>query len=245
VQRQAGNVNGLASAFPELTMSKRKPGKRVQEYADTLQNWFYGSFYHDLIHSAVSLLSLASEERFSRSRLGENVVTRHGPGAIVLQVIGFDLWLSELIPVLTVGNDEGRELLSEQTERRYAKLYRRFHAGVDSRKLRALHVAVELRNEITHHFPRPPAAQEWLADIESLLVTHPLAPRYDLDLIQKLSSYALAYWAFQVTGELAGDLLAGSTIGAAVIHQNDVDHFRRYRTVPPPATANTRPRVRL
>jgi hypothetical protein len=72
-------------------MSKRKLGKRVQQYTDTLQNWSYGSFFHDLLLSAVNVLCFASAERMQRDPQGGNTFTRNGPAAIVLRVIGFDL----------------------------------------------------------------------------------------------------------------------------------------------------------
>lgn len=143
-----------------------------------------------------------------------NHASEHAPGALVMVVTTFDVWLTEFC----VGADIWHPGLLLVAERsicdRYAELLEKFSlsqpaAGAD---LRAL---VDARDEIVHYKPRHlpnGALSPWIQalDDRGLLVRAPNQERGDFTLPQKLCSYALAYWAFSVVFECATHLASAA-----------------------------------
>jgi len=146
---------------------------------------------------------------------------------------GFDIWLTEIITGLIRPVEEARDLLDSPTTSKYKTLYERFHGQLPG-ELSELETVVDIRHEIVHHFPRLNRSliPEWFPELQrrGLLLTSP-SGNDDFDFTQKLGSYSLSYWVFQVVESSAGRLVCGSKIGTAKLHTSDLYNFALYKAV--------------
>lgn len=196
------------------------------------------SFFANLMRSAVTLLEKALLDRREHSRNEFNHASRHGPGAIILAVTAFDLWLTEGITLLMLPSNEVRKKIDEDTLKKFRFLYQYFREQEPTRsEEKELDIVVLVRHEIVHHFWRPDhtLVPGWVEELQkrNLLMT---SARKDADywFTQKLGSYALAYWIFEVIEASAGATIGNSKKAAAEPRRGDLHHFQRYRTVCPP-----------
>src|SRR5665213_3196725 len=174
--------------------------------------------YPKVLESARQLLKLATET--IKTTGGD--YTTHGPSAAVLAVLGFDLWLFDVAFALTNDPKDMRALLEMNTPKRYRNLFRRGHPAAPAPDLGDLEIAVEVRNEITHHFRRPSSRHlpTWVPTLEDrgLLPASPLPPEVDpaevyFDLTAKLSAYVLTCWVFQVVEGAVKNMLSDTKRG--------------------------------
>jgi hypothetical protein len=139
---------------------------------------------------------------------------------------------------LALGEDEARRLFDLSVSVKYADVFGHLRPKKVP-DLSDLRVAVEVRNEITHHFPRPGRGPKdvpsWYELLEGrgLFIRYQSPPRADVDFnfTQKLSSYALAYWVFEVLDKCATELVSDTARAGPETARN----FRLYRQFCPPA----------
>ena len=137
-----------------------------------------------------------------------------------------------MIVGLMIDEKGARQRLDENTVGKYRFLHRAFHSNIDV-NVRGLEIAVDVRHEIVHHFPRPDPTRvpEWFEAFQrsGFLVTSK-GPG-DFDFSQKLESYSLAYWVFASVDANVRALLAGSSIGIAQMrYEGDSHNFGLYRS---------------
>lgn len=209
------------------------PRKRLEQFA-YLPNFVYGSFYQNLLASATALLELAPWDRLRCAKNEQTHASSHAPGAIILSVTAFDIWLNEIITGLPLmSEEEARNRLDCKITAKFKFVHERLHGPLASDQP-DLRTVVEIRHEIVHHFPRPDQRliPDWFPELQGrgLLVTHP-SGKTDYSLTQKLGSYALAYWVFQVLDVNASSLVEGSTVPHAQMRESNLHNFRLYRRV--------------
>jgi hypothetical protein len=96
-------------------------------------------------------------------------------------------------------------MLDDTLTHKYARVYAVAHHRPPSDGS-DLEIAVDVRHEIVHHFPRPTRTLQhlpkWLPEFEHqgiiFVAEHAARTEVDFDPTQKLGSYALAYWVFRV-----------------------------------------------
>lgn len=165
-------------------------------------NFAFISFYPDLVSSAWTLLHRALLDRHQFAKNSQTHGSAHGPGAIVLQVTGFDVWMGELLATMFLSYDEARRQLDRPIIEKFRFLYEKNHPGEQlPPESQDLQIAVQVRDEIVHHFirPNPKLVPDWLVPLQErgLLITSTHAD-VDFSFSAKLGSYALAYWVFEV-----------------------------------------------
>jgi hypothetical protein len=219
-------------------MTTRK--SRAKQFDTKGVNWAYMHVNQDFTMCAVKLLELALQRRESRSSndMPANHWSHYVPGAIVLAFTGFEAWLSEMAVHLNVGDEAAREIFVMPVTEKYLAIYERLNPG-KTPDVSELRIAVEVRNEIAHYFPRPGREPRHLPEWYALLDSKKLFIKLDLPNVdadfsftQKLSSYALAYWVFEVLEKCASEMCADPT---DVIAKRLAENFRLYRQVCPPA----------
>ena len=206
--------------------------KKVCQFVRLDKSYSYSSgLTLDLINSANALLRTAA---VGSSPEGPTIrvqdASQFVPGAIVLAVTAFELFLNYLIVGGTERNDaEMQEVLDRRTMGKVDLLSQTF--GTTCRGRTDLNIVIEVRNEIAHHFPRPGRAPEnlptWFGELQrrGLLITTG-RPDGDYELGHKLASFKLAYWASQVVIDAVIDLLQGSSHRTAVTHRYEASNFR-------------------
>jgi hypothetical protein len=214
-------------------VSVPKKRERLSEFAyPPGGSYAFSSLSPDLLWSAGSLLERALWDRQKFARNAQTHASQHGGGAIVLAVTAFDVWLGELIVGLMLSEDETRAQLDVPTVAKYRFVGDRYGV-VPPLETADLETIVAVRHEVVHHFIRPDVAKlpSWFSGLQAkgLLVTHPSAPEGDFSLTQKLGSYALAYWGFEVLESAAKSLIEKATNVRAQIHSGDLYNFGLYR----------------
>jgi hypothetical protein len=184
-----------------------------------------GLLQEGLLGSARRLLLLALDE--ARPNSGENHLTTHGPGAIVLAAAAFEAFLNEALHVALGTLREPADRFEALVKRddlleKYRELPKLVGGG---REVRAATVAdLELvghvRNEIVHHYVRhvrtADNVPEWLQPLASmnLLVSYKKSPSdKDIGWDQKLTSYLLAKWCAETVAACAQEFAAAITAG--------------------------------
>jgi hypothetical protein len=163
-------------------------------------------------------------------------MSAHSSGAVVLALTAFDVWLSEFLIYLFLPETDARALLEKGTEEKYRMLFSRFHPQIKP-DVAELVMAIGVRHEIVHHFPRLTVGAQylpkWLPELEQrgLLLSHPGAPAIDYSLTEKLSSCALAYWSFRTIERSAEQLVSDASDNAARMNQVSLANFHAYRSV--------------
>jgi len=195
---------------------------------------------HALAHSATVLLLLAQEERHRpTSKTPTNHYSEHALGAITLLVSAFDAWLIETLA------QRGLRTKSELTAiERYQELELRALTANDSpHPTTNLGLVIEVRNDIEHFRPGQSATTHGLPDYLALLLPlgvlgdslfhaeHDGIP-YTPPLHERLKSYALAYWVFEVVESAVVALALRLAPGQPLMAAN----FTSFRAVYSPAT---------
>jgi hypothetical protein len=187
-----------------------------------------GSFIHgvlspEIYHSALILLSAAR-------------TADYGCGTIILAVTAFDVWLNELLLDPSLTPEQTRKQLDESTVSRYRFLHQHYQCSPPA-DTSDLEVVASVRNEIVHHFVRPDVTifPDWYDALQTrgLLITHPKAPAVDYSVTQKLSSYPLAYWVFEVLEAAARRLIESAAKPQAQLHLLSFGLFAQYRQIRP------------
>jgi hypothetical protein len=179
----------------------------------------------DMIHAARLLLQSAAVE--SANCEG---ASRFVPGAVLLAVTAFELYLNYLIVSITLPDSDIQNALDRPNAvSKIDFLTNTFETRCPKRK--ELEMVIEVRNEIAHHFPRPGWAPEnipwWYEEIQKrgLLITSSRNDGSDFDLGQKLGSFNLAYWANRVIIDAVADLLRGSSHPVATMNTFERSNF--------------------
>jgi hypothetical protein len=208
----------------------------------------WGSMSPALAISACALL-----ERGLHARRGQVVRKRNthpsfcAVGSIVLLVDAFELWLNEVVDHLYTF--DAQRTLSKRFKAEMANLstlskYRRIPevaANTPIRENADLETVVELRNEITHHLarwsgvadPLPP----WFEDLfqRDLFFWSPGENKaIGIPMDDQVSSYALAYWAWETIDKAVADFLKALGAKASGVELT-ARNFQRYRCLCPPS----------
>lgn len=216
-------------------MKPRK--KREDQFLDPCAGTSHLSI--DLIRSARQSLSSALDER--RDPVVRLATTHHSSNAvasIILVTTALDVSMNEAIAMSnTFQQGIDRNLALHDTRKRFRSIVSQ--SGDFDDMNAELDRLVELRNEIVHHLPRyvrldDEDCPEWIHALEErqLFVK---APESDFQFYQKISSYALAYWAWDVASsavELFVRALPGHTHS---ICDYLVHNFALYRSFCPPS----------
>jgi hypothetical protein len=219
------------------TSKPRKP-KRIDQFVIDRPAFAMGApFYPDLLSSALELLQRALMDRGSEATQNSNHFTKHSTSAIVLVVTAFDVWLSDVAFAVMRDTEDMKALLNESgVPAKYRALYDRIHPG-ETTDLNELEIVAEVRNEIVHHFRRP--SQNYLPAWVPILEKSNILPVFghpetDWTLTDKLSSYSLAYWAFQIIEKFVIKLVHGAP-GRVQMERHAIPQFGQYRHICAPA----------
>ncbi len=215
-------------------------GTRRERETQFAQDPGGSSMSSQLVWGAYMLLGDALEFRH-RQEGRKTDSTHYAPaaaGSIVLIVDAFGNWLDESIAQLGFFDKKILPLASEQPLQKYYKLAEA--AGKSLPNNADLSMAIDLRNEIVHYLPRglrtegnvPP----WLVELDrrSLLipVTDSSAP---WSLPDKVSSYALAYWTWEVVDTALQHFLDAIGRQKSISLGGAVENFSLYRDFCRPA----------
>ena len=208
----------------------KKPRRRHRRHEHFIQQTAGTSMgiSADLLQAVHLLLSTAlAERRQPVYRTAQNHATAYAPTVIITAATALDAWLSELVGfarhMMGLSDDQVARLIdigtiAEKYEQTAVFLFQqRIRPSTDLRQLS------KLRNEIVHFLPytqdiTAPTVPEWLQylDQHDLLIS--TKGGADFHFSQKLSSYALAYWACETVFNAAEQF-------AAQAQNNDALHF--------------------
>ncbi len=205
--------------------------KRTEQFVRADGYSYSSNVTLDLINSANALMLGSAGERSPKVFTNvDNHASYFAPGAIVLGVMAFELFLKYMI----VGEAGRTDAEIQKTLERNAIGMVDHLAGVlgtTCPRRDELEIAIEVRNEIAHHFPRPGRAAknlpEWYTVVQQrgLFITTGHVD-VDFNLSQKLGSFKLAYWVNEVVTETVADLLRDSEHAIAVSHSGQGSNFR-------------------
>ncbi|MGH9878255.1 MAG: hypothetical protein ACRD5H_11505, partial [Nitrososphaerales archaeon] len=156
-----------------------------------------------------------------------NHMSKHVVGSIVLLIAGFESWVNEVLSHLSIYDPSLRKLGKDSLVKKYRKLCAWDGAGHMSladvanlaqvkgldldQVIRDLELVIEVRHEIVHPMPFPTGTQ-WNVP-SNLLRLHQMGllistgqSDSDYTFCDKLRSYALGYWCWEVV-ETCADLL--------------------------------------
>lgn len=209
--------------------NKQRPPRKNAQFVRADSYSYSSGLTLDLINSARTLLVGSATEGSERGFQDlENHASHCAPGAILNAVCAFELFLNALLVGNTgVCDTEMQKLLDLNAIQKVDHLTKLFNTKCNCRA--DLQLAVEVRNEITHHFPRPGRAASnlpaWLhvLQVRGLLITARGPDDYDLG--QKLGSYKLGYWVARITAEAVSDIIGASRFWLAQFHRHDVNNF--------------------
>lgn len=180
----------------------------------------WGSFSADLLLAAKLVLTASQEDRKDNvDPPTSNHMSKHVVGSTVLLIAGFESWLNETLAHLSIYDQSLRELGKASALQKYKDLCAWDGAGCMSltdvtilaqaqgldfnQTIRNLKLAIEIRNEIVHPMPFPTGTQ-WNVPT-NLLLLHEMGllistgqPNSDYTFSDKLRSYALGYWCWEV-----------------------------------------------
>jgi hypothetical protein len=146
-----------------------RKNERIGQFAYA-GNFGYESFHQDLLNSATVLLDRALRDRVRCFRNEKTHSSVHAPGAIVLAVTGFEIWLNEIITCSLLPKAETQKWLGLSIQSRYERLRNTDNHGTSDDTLSDsdLDTVVEVRNEVIHHFPRPDRSRvpKWLSKLQ-------------------------------------------------------------------------------
>lgn len=148
-----------------------------------------------------------------------NHQSKHSIGSILLLIAGFESWLNEALVHLSYYDPQFRQKGNNTAIKKYEDIYNLeispYFPSENVKKLDAeqklrfneikenLEIVFEVRNEIAHAMPRPTGCQ-WdvpphlmALQEKGLLITRG-DPKSDYSLYQKLRSYALCYWCWEI-----------------------------------------------
>ena len=190
-------------------MSRKNRSQRLENP----QSGISVSFSADILLAAQIMLGLALEDRKdNRNPPQNNHQSKHSIGSILLLIAGFESWLNESLAYLSAQYESKlRERGKDGTLGKYKYLCEWCispHTSPINQKEfdkieKNLYIALEVRNEIAHAMPLP-TGYSWDLPPEliglhtaGLLITTG-NEKSDYSLPQKLRSYALAYWCWEV-----------------------------------------------
>jgi hypothetical protein len=157
--------------------SKTGTKKKVMQFVRAPSYSYSTGLTLDLIDSANALLIAAAAESSQEIDQGRVAgASRFAPGAVLLSVAAFELFLNYLIVGdLTRSDAEIQLALDRKPTGKIDYLTAVFGTTCSSRA--DLEIVIEVRNEIAHHFPRPGNASEnlpaWYETVErrGMLIT--------------------------------------------------------------------------
>ncbi len=196
-------------------------GKRDRiERLVNLKSGPWGSFSADLLLTAKLLLAASVEDRKGNADPpASNHMSKHVVGSIVLLAAGFESWLNETLYHLSIYDSDLAMLGKDSLLEKYKKVCAWDGAGRMSltdvvtlaqaqgldlnQSTRNLKLVVEVRNEIVHPMPFATGTQ-WnvpnnLVPLhETGLLISTEKPDSDYTFSDKVRSYALGYWCWEV-----------------------------------------------
>jgi hypothetical protein len=190
----------------------------------------------DLLFTVHVLLQHALDERKRPVwRSNENHATTYAPTIVVMIATAMDAWLSELIafarhPLHLPEEQVARVIDIGTTSDKYESgtellLGRKLRANADLRTLS------KIRNEIVHFLPytqdiTQDTVPQWLQYLDQKHLLISAAGDADFHFSQKLSSYALAYWACETAYQAAEQVTNAATPNQHLHHLVSANNFR-------------------
>jgi hypothetical protein len=191
----------------------------------------------DLAECALASLRSALEQRAGGKvhATCDNHYSPHCLGAIVLVVSAFDVWLNEALSLLDgwCGLPDTRPLATKPMCEKYVGLMARL--GVERPRCTGdLRRAVDVRDEIVHYLPRSDVPA-WFEDLERQGMFIATGRSSDFALPQKLPSYKLAYWVWEVVLTAIEEMLPAIPGGGRAVIEATAQNFRRAADLRPSA----------
>lgn len=191
------------------------------------------SFMHAA--SANTLLAAAlNERRAGVYRYANDHATFMAPGAIVLVVTAFDVWLTEALAFTFIGRPE-RVDVHLSTRAKYEAMCQHVRTVPPDTVRSELDLAIELRHELVHFLPRTFGAEavpDWFDSLEARGLFFGAGEGHRWDFSQRVGGYRLAYWVFRTVEAAALVLRDAPQSGAPYLSL--ANNFTLYRRTTPP-----------
>jgi hypothetical protein len=219
----------------EAEMSKRKD--REAQFLSSLTG-ATTSLSSDLTDCALSELILALDERRKHVyRMTDNHYASHSIGSILLLVAAFEAWLNEVIGTFNIINPDLKVLAFQPINIKFYNIPKKL-VGNEIPPQRELNLVTEIRDEIAHYLPRVINERgnlpNWLYELQEkgLFITSSNT-QVDFIFAHKLSSYRLAYWAWESMSS-AIEVFMNSLGDKSELIDGTASNFSRYQIVCPP-----------
>ncbi|HEU4583635.1 MAG TPA: hypothetical protein VFS67_35495 [Polyangiaceae bacterium] len=212
--------------------------RKEREAAYRSPNAGIGNLSFDAIVSAKQSLRRALHDRLSKvARLPTNHYSPNAFGAIVLAEIALNVSINEAIAMgSTFGGNVDRELATQTLCVRFDRVASS-SPGFETAATE-LRLMVDMRDELAHYLPRAERSAagnvpEWCRTLQQrgFFIE---APGYDYQFCQKISSYALAYWAYGVASETIRLFVGRLPEAARNVCDYIVENFVLYPDICPP-----------
>ncbi|MCC6650369.1 MAG: hypothetical protein IT348_04380 [Candidatus Eisenbacteria bacterium] len=211
--------------------------RREQFLGPTNGGW--ASLSAEVSECALALLDLAFEDRAKNVfRMVDNHYSPHALGSLVLVTTAFDAWLSEAVACFDPFCSSGLRALGEQRfDVKLAGLLQDSGAR-EWHRAGELELLANTRNEVVHYLPRgvnaPGNVPEWLSDLDRLGLLLSTGRSHEFTFDQRLGSFKLAHWAWELTSS-AADTLVSAAGDRRVFIDGTSRNFARFRRLPPPS----------
>jgi len=187
---------------------------------------------------------LALDERPRRNlRLKDNHCSFHALGSIVLLVTGFDSWLNEGMKFFSMINEDILELAEASTMDKYYGLIKKLEGNIPPNN--DLDLVIKTRHEIVHYLPRDTPGKGprkfipqdlWPLNKKGLLLNYPPPPDVEIPFGQRITSYRLAYWAWETVDIAATNFVSAFSStkcpGCSGLYETSI--FKMYKSVTSP-----------
>lgn len=169
------------------------------------------------------------------ARTHDNHWSPHSSASILLNVAGLEAWLNESTLLLEPHCPGLRQEADSAVVEKYRRIPERV-AGRSPVVSEELSLVLKVRDEIAHFLPITVkgGVPQWLTGLQArgLLLTSP-EPEVDYDFAVKLSSYALAYWAWETVSQAVADFLDALGPQAKLLRLTSTN-FDGFRSLCPP-----------
>lgn len=161
-----------------------------------------GTLSHDLIECGQATLDRSLKDR--HKEVMRNAHNHYAPNAVGAFMLALSAWEATMNELLAFWYSFGRQ---DHRERAALGPFAKFlvMAGIseDDPFVTEVRMLTRIRNEVAHFLPGGAAIPAEYAQLEArgLFVRTTNGPAADFQFCQKLSSYALAYWAWAICHE--------------------------------------------
>lgn len=228
---------GKAHSIRGIKMASRRKERSTEFNVPAMLTQSVSS---DLLETVTLLLRQGLEQRRREVwRESKNHFTSFTPAVVVLIVTAFDQWVIECL--LTVSCDsKARDLIEMPLRQRIPEMFQYWGKGLSPVCATDIPMLIDLRDEVVHYLPRGSTSQHgiplWFRTLQSngLLITSQ-GTRGDFNFYQKLTSYALGYWACETIAQAVDEVLAASPSHIRFILRAVAGNFRMFEHLTRPS----------